>query len=206
MEFQVKIFEGGVVGLIMVFDEIFGFELCIDLIYCVVCWQFVKCQVGIYKMLQCLEIFGLMKKFVCQKGFGGVCYGNKKVLQFCGGGKVFGLVVCDYGYDLLKKVWVFGLKYVLFVKVKVDSIVVVEDVKVVEVKIKVLKFQLNQFGLISVLVIDGVEVDVNFVCVFCNILYVDVLLVQGINVYDILQVNILVLIKVVVFVFEECFK
>ncbi|WP_420414721.1 50S ribosomal protein L4 [Roseibium sp.] len=206
MELQVKTLEGGAAGSITVSDEIFGLEPRTDLIHRVVRWQLAKRQAGTHKTLQRSEVTGSTKKFVRQKGSGGARHGNKKAPQFRGGGKAFGPVVRDHGHDLPKKVRALGLKHALSAKAKTDSIVVVEDAKAAEAKTKALKSQLNKLGLTSALVIDGTEVDNNFALASRNIPHLDVLPVQGINVYDILRANTLVLTKAAVSALEERFK
>jgi len=206
MELQVKTLEGGAAGSITVSDEIFGLEPRTDLIHRVVRWQLAKRQAGTHKSLQRSEISGTTKKFVRQKGSGGARHGNKKAPQFRGGGKAFGPIVRDHGHDLPKKVRALGLKHALSAKAKADSIVVVEDAKAAEAKTKALKAQLDKLGLASALVIDGAEVDNNFALASRNIPHVDVLPVQGINVYDILRANTLVLTKAAVSALEERFK
>lgn len=206
MELQVKTLEGGAAGSITVSDEIFGLEPRTDLIHRVVRWQLAKRQAGTHKTLQRSEVSGTTKKFVRQKGSGGARHGNKKAPQFRGGGKAFGPVVRDHGHDLPKKVRALGLKHALSAKAKADSIIVVEDAKAAEAKTKALKEKLGKLGLSSALVIDGAEVDNNFALASRNIPYVDVLPVQGINVYDILRANTLVLTKAAVSALEERFK
>jgi large subunit ribosomal protein L4 len=206
MELQVKTLEGGAAGSITVSDEIFGLEPRTDLIHRVVRWQLAKRQAGTHKTLGRSEVTGSTKKFVRQKGSGGARHGNKKAPQFRGGGKAFGPVVRDHGHDLPKKVRALGLKHALSAKAKADSIVVVEDAKAAEAKTKALKSQLNKLGLTSALVIDGAEVDNNFALASRNIPHLDVLPVQGINVYDILRANTLVLTKAAVSALEERFK
>ncbi|ASP33178.1 50S ribosomal protein L4 [Labrenzia sp. VG12] len=206
MELQVKTLEGGAAGSITVSDEIFGLEPRTDLIHRVVRWQLAKRQAGTHKTLQRSEVSGTTKKFVRQKGSGGARHGNKKAPQFRGGGKAFGPIVRDHGHDLPKKVRALGLKHALSAKAKTDSIVVVEDAKAAEAKTKALKAQLNKLGLTSALVIDGAEVDNNFALASRNIPHLDVLPVQGINVYDILRANTLVLTKAAVSALEERFK
>ncbi|QFT31717.1 50S ribosomal protein L4 [Labrenzia sp. THAF82] len=206
MELQVKTLAGGAAGSITVSDEIFGLEPRTDLIHRVVRWQLAKRQTGTHKALKRAEISGSTKKFVRQKGSGGARHGNKKAPQFRGGGKAFGPVVRDHSHELPKKVRVLGLKHALSAKAKTESIVVVEDAKAAEAKTKALKDQLNKLGLTSALVIDGAEVDNNFALASRNIPHLDVLPVQGINVYDILRANTLVLTKAAVSALEERFK
>jgi len=206
MELQVKTLEGGAAGSITVSDEIFGLEPRTDLIHRVVRWQLAKRQAGTHKTLQRSEVSGTTKKFVRQKGSGGARHGNRKAPQFRGGGKAFGPIVRDHSHDLPKKVRVLGLKHVLSAKAKADSLIVVEDAKAAEAKTKALKEQLAKAGLTSALIIDGAEVDANFALALRNIPHVDVLPVQGINVYDIMQANTLVLTKAAVSALEERFK
>ena len=206
MELQVKTLEGGAAGSITVSDEIFGLEPRTDLIHRVVRWQLAKRQAGTHKSLGRSEVSGTTKKFVRQKGSGGARHGNKKALQFRGGRKAFGPIVRDHSHDLPKKVRALGLKHALSAKAKTDSIVVVEDAKAAEAKTKALKAQLTKLGLTSALIIDGAEVDANFALASRNIPHLDVLPVQGINVYDILRANTLVLTKAAVSALEERFK
>ncbi|ERP97649.1 50S ribosomal protein L4 [Labrenzia sp. C1B10] len=206
MELQVKTLEGGAAGSITVSDEIFGLEPRTDLIHRVVRWQLAKRQAGTHKSLGRSEVSGTTKKFVRQKGSGGARHGNKKAPQFRGGGKAFGPIVRDHSHDLPKKVRALGLKHALSAKAKTDSIVVVEDAKAAEAKTKALKAQLTKLGLTSALIIDGAEVDANFALASRNIPHLDVLPVQGINVYDILRANTLVLTKAAVSALEERFK
>ncbi|MBD1545811.1 50S ribosomal protein L4 [Roseibium aggregatum] len=206
MELQVKTLEGGAAGSITVSDEIFGLEPRTDLIHRVVRWQLAKRQAGTHKALARSEVSGSTKKFVRQKGSGGARHGNKKAPQFRGGGKAFGPVVRDHGHDLPKKVRALGLKHVLSAKAKADSLIVVEDAKAAEAKTKALKAQFSKLGLSNALIIYGSELDRNFALASRNIPNVDVLPVQGINVYDIMRAGTLVLTKAAVSALEERFK
>lgn len=206
MELQVKTLSGGTAGSVTVSDEIFGLDPRADLIHRVVRWQLAKRQAGTHKTLQRSEVTGSTKKFVRQKGSGGARHGNKKAPQFRGGGRAFGPVVRDHGHELPKKVRALGLRHVLSAKAKADSIIVVEDAKAAEAKTKALKEQFAKLGLSSALVIDGAEVDKNFALASRNIPNVDVLPIQGINVYDIMRANTLVLTKAAVSALEERFK
>jgi len=206
MELQVKTLEGGAAGSITVSDEIFGLDPRTDLIHRVVRWQLAKRQAGTHKSLGRSEVSGTTKKFVRQKGSGGARHGNKKAPQFRGGGKAFGPVVRDHGHDLPKKVRALGLKHVLSAKAKADSLIVVEDAKAAEAKTKALKAQFSKLGLSNALIVDGAEIDRNFALASRNIPHVDVLPVQGINVYDIMRAGTLVLTKAAVSALEERFK
>ncbi|MTI15668.1 50S ribosomal protein L4 [Rhodobacteraceae bacterium RKSG542] len=205
MELEVKSLGGGVAGSITVSDEIFGLEPRVDLIQRVIRWQLAKRQAGTHKSLGRSEVSGTTKKFVRQKGSGGARHGNRKAPQFRGGGKAFGPVVREHGFDLPKKVRVLGLKHALSAKAAAGSLIIVEDVKAAEAKTKLVKDQLSSMGLKNALIIDGAEVDANFGLASRNIPMVDVLPVQGINVYDILRRDTLVLTKAAVAALEERF-
>ncbi|MFN4010774.1 50S ribosomal protein L4 [Pannonibacter carbonis] len=206
MELEVKTLEGSAAGSITVSDEIFGLEPRTDLIHRVVRWQLAKRQAGTHKTKGRSEVSGTTKKFVRQKGSGGARHGNRKAPQFRGGGKAFGPVVRDHAHDLPKKVRALGLAHALSSKIKAGSLIIVEDAKAAEAKTKMLKEKFGKLGLANALFIDGSEIDMNFALAARNIPSIDVLPVQGINVYDILRRNTLVLTKAAVLAIEERFK
>ena len=206
MELEVKTLDGGAAGSITVSDEIFGLDPRSDLIHRVVRWQLAARQGGNHKTKRRAEIAATGKKFVRQKGSGGARHGDRKVPQFRGGGKAFGPLVRSHAHDLPKKVRALGLRHALSSKMKTANIVVIEDAKATEAKTKALKAQFGKLGLANALVIDGTELDNNFALAARNIINVDVLPVQGINVYDILRRETLVLTKSAVSALEERFK
>ena len=206
MDLTVTTLEGKDAGKISLSDTVFGLEPRQDILQRVVRWQLAKKQQGTHKTLGRSEISRTGAKMYRQKGTGRARHSSARAPQFRGGGKAFGPVVRDHGHDLPKKVRALGLKHALSAKAKADSIVVVEDAKAAEAKTKALKAQLEKLGLPSALVIDGAELDNNFALASRNIPHVDVLPVQGINVYDILRANTLVLTKAAVSALEERFK
>lgn len=206
MELEVKSLGGKSAGSITVSDEIFGLEPRTDLIHRVVRWQLAKRQAGTHKTLGRSEITGTTKKFVRQKGTGGARHGNRKVPQFRGGGRAFGPVVRDHSHELPKKVRALGLKHALSSKAKSSNLIVLDDAKSAEAKTKSIREQLAKLGISNALVIDGAEVDANFGLAARNIPSVDVLPVAGINVYDIVRRETLVLTKAALSALEERFK
>jgi len=206
MELEVKTLDGAAAGSITVSDEIFGLEPRTDLIHRVVRWQLAKRQAGTHQAKQRAEINGSTKKFVRQKGTGGARHGNKKAPQFRGGGKAHGPVARSHAHDLPKKVRALGLRHALSAKMKADGVIVLDVVSVDAPKTKALNEKLKQLGLSNALVIDGAEVDANFRLASRNIPAIDVLPVEGINVYDLLRREKLVLTKAAVSALEERFK
>ena len=206
MELEVKTLDGAAAGSITVSDEIFGLEPRTDLIHRVVRWQLARRQAGTHKAKQRAEISGSTKKFVRQKGTGGARHGNKKVPQFRGGGKAHGPIVRSHEHDLPKKVRALGLRHALSAKIKADGVIVLDAAAVDAPKTKDLSGKLAQLGLSNALVIDGTDVDANFRLASRNIPAIDLLTVEGINVYDILRRETLVLTKAAVSALEERFK
>ncbi len=140
-----------------------------------------------------------------QKGTGGARHGNKAAPQFRGGGKAFGPVVRSHEHDLPKKVRALGLKLALSSKAQTSNLVIL-DQAVSEPKTKVLSAKLAALGLNNVLIIDGSEPQADFRLAARALRDVDVLPIQGINVYDILRRETLVLTKAAVTALEERFK
>ncbi len=206
MELEVKTLEGGAAGSITVSDGIFGLEPRADLVHRVVRWQLARVQAGTHSAKTRAEVSATGKKFVRQKGSGGARHGDRKAPQFRGGGKAFGPVVREHGHDLPKKVRALGLKHALSSKAQAGTLIVVEDAKAADAKTKALKETFGKLGLSSALIIDGAELDKNFSLAARNIPAVDVLPVQGINVYDIVRRDTLILTKAAVSALEERFK
>jgi large subunit ribosomal protein L4 len=141
-----------------------------------------------------------------QKGTGRARHSSARAPQFRGGGKAHGPVARDHSHDLTKKVRALGLKHALSAKARASALIVVDDLTASEAKTKALQAQFAGLGLTNALVIGGAEVDQNFKRAASNIPNIDVLPVQGINVYDILRRGTLVLSKAAVEALEERFK
>jgi large subunit ribosomal protein L4 len=90
--------------------------------------------------------------------------------------------------------------------VKASSLIVVDELALKDAKTKALVADFAKLGLTNALVIGGAELDQNFKRAASNIPNIDVLPVQGINVYDILRRGTLVLSKAAVEALEERFK
>ena len=206
MELEVKTLDGAVAGTVALSDEIFGLDPRADILQRVVRWQLAKRQAGTHKTLTRTEVTKTGKKMYRQKGTGGARHGNKAAPQFRGGGKAFGPVVRSHEHDLPKKVRALGLKLALSAKAKGANIVVLDEAVAAEVKTKALKTKLAALGLTNALIIDGANPQDQFRLAARAIPQIDVLPVQGINVYDILRRDTLVLTKAAVSALEERFK
>ena len=153
------------------------------------------------------EIKATSKKMYKQKGTGGARHGNKAAPQFRGGGKAFGPVVRSHAIDLPKKVRALALKHALSAKAKAESHHRHRrDRSPTTRKTKALAAQFAELGLGSALIIGGARSTTNFGRAARNIRGIDVLPIQGINVYDILRRDTLVLTRAAVEALEERFK
>ncbi|MDP1628433.1 50S ribosomal protein L4 [Parvibaculum sp.] len=206
MKIDVTTLEAKKAGSVDLTDDVFALEPRTDILHRMVAWQLAKRQAGTHKTKGRSEIALTGKKFVKQKGSGGARHGDRKAPQFRGGGKAFGPVVRSHAFDLPKKVRSLALKLALSAKAKSDNLVILDEAKLAEPKTKAAKDAFEKLGLKSVLVIDGEELDANFALAARNLPNVDVLPVQGINVYDILRREKLVLTKAAVESLEARFK
>ncbi|MCR4281642.1 MAG: 50S ribosomal protein L4 [Bauldia sp.] len=206
MDLKVTTLDGKSGGTVALPDEIFGLEPRADILQRMVRWQLSKRQAGTHKTKMRGEIAATTKKMYNQKGTGRARHGAKSAPQFRGGGKAFGPVVRSHAHGLPKKVRALALKHALSDKARGDKLIVLVDTRVKAPKTKALAGQFAKLGLINALIVDGAEVEANFALAARNIAGVDVLPVQGINVYDILRRDTLVLTKAAVDALTERFK
>ena len=141
------------------------------------------------------EITATGAKAYRQKGTGGARHGSRKSGIFVGGGRAFGPLLRDHGYTLPKKVRRLGLKSALSSKQAEGKLVVIDAAALDEPKTAALVKRLASLDWGRALIIDGGEVDDNFLRAAANIPGLDVLPSQGANVYDILRADTLVLTK-----------
>ena len=206
MQFDISSIEGAAVGSLELSDAVFGLTPRQDLITRMVLWQLAKRQSGDHKTLGRAEIHRTGKKMYKQKGTGGARHGSARVPQFRGGGRAMGPVVHSHAHDLPKKVRALALRHALSAKVQAGELIIWEDAKLPEAKTKALKGVFAKANLKNALIIDGAEVDNNFALAARNVPQIDVLPVQGANVYDIMRRGKLVLTKAAIDALEARFK
>ena len=206
MELEVKTLDGAVAGTVALSDEIFGLDPRADILQRVVRWQLAKKQQGTHQAKGRADIARTGAKMYKQKGTGRARHHSARAPQFRGGGKAFGPVLRDHGHDLPKKVRALALRHALSAKAKDAGIIVIDDATLSEPKTKVLLGHFGKLDLSSALIIGGAEIDTNFGLAARSIPNVDVLPVQGINVYDILRRDKLVLTRAAVDALEARFK
>ena len=206
MELKITTLEGKDAGSVQLSDAIFGLEPRTDIIQRCVNWQLAKRQAGTHKTKGRAEIARTGKKMYKQKGTGGARHGSARVPQFRGGGRAFGPVVRSHAFDLPKKVRALALKHALSAKAKDGGLVVIESAELKDAKTKALIGHFGGLGLTSALIVDGASINDGFALAARNIPNIDVLPIKGINVYDILRRQKLVLTKAAVDALEARFK
>ena len=206
MKIAVKTIDGGSAGEIDLADAVFAVPVRKDILQRCVVWQLSHRQQGTHKTKGRSEITATAKKMYAQKGTGRARHGNEAAPQFRGGGKAFGPVVRSHAHDLPKKVRALALKHALSAKAGGEKLIVLAEATASEGKTKALAARFKGLGLENALIIDGAAIEDNFRLAARNIPGIDVLPIQGINVYDILRRDTLVLTKAAVEALTERFK
>ena len=206
MKIDVTSIGGAAAGSLELNEAIFGLEPRQDLIARMIRWQLAKRQAGTHKVLGRAEIHRTGKKMYKQKGTGGARHGSARVPQFRGGGRAMGPVVRSHAHDLPKKVRALALKHALSAKARDGAIIVWENAELAEPKTKALRASFEKAALKNALIIDGAEVQENFAKAARSIPQIDVLPVHGVNVYDIIRREKLVLTKAAIDALEARFK
>jgi large subunit ribosomal protein L4 len=198
--------DAGEAGDIELSDEIFGLaDIRTDILQRVVTWQLAKRRAGTHKIKTRNEVARTGKKMYKQKGTGGARHGSRKAAQFVGGAKTHGPVVRSHAFDLPKKVRALALRHALSSKARAGAIVVIDSAVVAEPKTAALRSRIEKLGWKSALVIAGPEVDANMKLAVRNIPMIDVLPDAGLNVYDVLRRQTLVLTRDAVAAIEARF-
>jgi large subunit ribosomal protein L4 len=173
--------------------QIFGVELKEEIIYRMVRYQMAKRRSGNHKTKGISEISGTTKKPFKQKGTGSARQGSKRSPQMRGGAVIFGPQVRSHAHKLPKKIKKLALKMAISKKVKDGKFKIISELKISKPKTNLFRSKLSSLKLESVLFIDGKDIDNNFLLAAKNVPKIDILPVAGINVYDILKRDFLVL-------------
>ena len=198
MKATVTTLEAAQAGEIELADAIYGLEPRTDILHRMVRWQQLKRMAGTHHAQDRSEFSVTGKKMYKQKGTGGARHGDKSVPQWRGGGKAFGPKPRSHAIDLTKKVRALALRHALSAKAKAGEIIVIDAAASKDGKTGGLKKQFANLGWRSALIIDGAALDDAFARAARNIPHIDVLPIAGINVYDILRREKLVLTKAAV--------
>lgn len=189
-------------GEIELKDEIFGLEPRADLIQRVIVWQLAKRRAGTHKTKTRGEINRTTKKWYRQKGTGSARHGARSAPLFVGGGKAMAPVVRSHEFDLPKKVRAQGLCHALSSKAKDSKLIVLDAASVDTIKANALAKRLSKLSSSGMLIVDG-TFDQKFALSARNLQNVALVPVAGLNVYDILKRDTLVMTKAAIKAIEE---
>jgi large subunit ribosomal protein L4 len=194
MKLDVIKLDGGKAGSVDLDEALFGLEPRADILHRMVRWQRSRMQAGTHKVKTRSETSYSTKKIYRQKGTGGARHGDRNAPIFRHGGIYKGPTPRSHAHDLTKKFRKLGLRHALSAKAKAGELVILDAIAA-EGKTKVLAKQVKELGWKRALIIDGAEVNENFVQAARNIEGLDVLPSIGANVYDILKRDTLVITK-----------
>ena len=206
MQAEMTTFDAKKAGTVELSDAVFGLEPRADILQRMVRYQLAKRRSGTVSVKDRSEINRTGHKAYRQKGTGQARHGSRRANLFRGGGRSFGPKPRSFAIDLPKKVRALALKHALSSKAKTKTLMLIDKLELKDGKTKELKSRFAKLGLGSALIIDGAEVHAAFARAARNLPRVDVLPVQGINVYDILRHEKLVLTKTAVEALEARFK
>ena len=195
MKIDVTTLEASKAGTVDLDDAIFGLEPRADILHRMVTYQLAKQRKGTQKAKSRGEVVKSKAKILRQKGSGKARQGSGNAGHFRGGGKAHGPSPRDHSIKLPKKVRALALKHALSSKKASDQLVVLDELKLKDAKTSAFQTALNKLGLSNALIVGGTELDENVALASRNVVNVDVLPSQGINVYDILRRDKLVLTK-----------
>src|SRR5882672_1309950 len=193
MELKITTLDGAEAGSVNLSDAIFGLEPRVDILQRCVKWQLAKRRAGTHAVQNRADVQRTGKKMYAQKGTGGARHGSMRANLFRGGGRSFGPHVRSHESGLPKKVRALALRHALSSKAKDGGLIIIDKASLKDGKTAALADSFEKLGLKGALIIDGAEIEANFRTAARNIPHVDVLPVQGINVYDILRCGKLVL-------------
>ena len=196
--------EGKEVGTMELNDAVFGVEINDHLVHLAVVRQLANNRQGTQKAKTRSEVSGGGRKPWRQKGTGHARQGSTRAPQWTGGGVVFAPVPRDYSFKMNKKEKRAALKSVLTSKVQENNFIVLDELKLTEVKTKEMKKVLDNLKVEKALVIIGDDSD-NVVLSARNIAGVQTASVNTINVYDLLKYNTVIATKSSVASIEEVY-
>lgn len=195
MKIAVKTLDNKAAGDIMLDDAIFGVEVRQDILHQMVNYQLAKRRAGTHSTQTRSDVSRTGKKPFKQKGTGSARAGDRTRVIDRGGQVVHGPVVRSHATELPRKVRQLALKCALSAKAKEGKLIIVDALTPKDHKTKAMVASFKALGLDSALIVGGAEIDANFSRATSNIARVDVLPLQGANVYDILRRDTLVLSK-----------
>ena len=198
--------KGEVVGEIELADAVFGIEPNRDVLSRVLLNQLANRRQGTSKAKTRSEVRGGGRKPYRQKGTGRARHGSIRSAQYVGGGIIFGPAPRDYSYTLPKKMRRLALKSALSSKFCSGDLVVVDELKLDEIKTKRMVEFLRAVGVEKTALLVTGERDVNVERSASNIKGVKTALPNTINVFDILKFDTFVVTEAAIRKVEEVYN
>ena len=196
--------EGKEVGTMELNDAVFGVEVNEHLVHLAVVRQLANNRQGTQKAKTRSEVSGGGRKPWRQKGTGHARQGSTRSPQWAGGGVVFAPTPRDYSLKMNKKERRAALKSVLTSRVQENKLIVLDELKLDEVKTKAMQNVLNNLNVSKAMVVLA-DNDANVVLSARNIPGVITALPNTINVYDVLKYNTVILTKASAAAIEEVY-
>ena len=196
--------EGKEVGKMDLNDAVFGVEINEHLVHMAVVQHLANRRQGTQKAKTRGEVSGGGRKPWRQKGTGHARQGSTRSPQWKGGGVVFAPVPRDYSFKLNKKEKRAALKSALTSRVQEDKFLVLDELKLDEIKTKKFSEILNNLK-VSKAVVVLAEDDKNVICSARNIPDVITASINTINTYDIMKYNTVIATKDAVAKIEEVY-
>ncbi|MBR4060804.1 MAG: 50S ribosomal protein L4 [Lachnospiraceae bacterium] len=196
--------EGKEVGTIELNDAVFGVEVNEHLVHLAVVQQLANNRQGTQKAKTRSEVSGGGRKPWRQKGTGHARQGSTRSPQWTGGGVVFAPVPRDYSFKLNKKEKRAALKSALTNAVNTNKLIVVDELKLAEIKTKAFANVMSNLNVDKGLVVLA-ENDANVVLSARNMATVQTTLTNELNVYDLMKAKKVVLTKDAVAKIEEVY-
>ena len=192
MKLQIVNLSGKAVGDIDLADDVWGVEVNEHLLWEAVKWQRARKRRGTHSTKTVAEVRGTNKKPYRQKGTGNARQGSLRSHQMVGGGRAFGPKPRDYDYTLPRKVKKGALKAALSLRAKEQKVIVLEAFTLEQGKTKLVAQALAGLGVGKVLVVDNKE-NQALTRGARNLPDAKFLAPEGINVYDVLRYETLVI-------------
>ena len=196
--------EGKEVGKLDLNDAVFGVEVNEHLVHMAVLQQLANNRQGTQKAKTRSEVRGGGRKPWRQKGTGHARQGSTRAPQWTGGGVVFAPVPRDYSFKINKKEKRAALKSALTSRVQENKLIVVDELKLDEIKTKQFAQVMKNLNVEKALVVIN-DNDQNIVMSAKNIPTVEVAQTNTINVFDILKYSTVVVTKAAVATIEEVY-
>tara|TARA_X000000950_G_scaffold257593_1_gene324239 strand:+ start:198 stop:836 length:639 start_codon:yes stop_codon:yes gene_type:complete len=171
---------------------IFSTDIKQEIVAKVVNWQLSNRRQGSHKVKERNEVVGSNAKIYRQKGTGKARHGSKKVVQFKGGGVVHGPKVRTHNKKIPSKLKKQAIRILLSSKLKEGKLKIIDKLELKNIKTKEVKNKFDKLGIKSATFIESAEINKNFLLSTRNLKEVDLLSVKGLNAYQIIKRDTLI--------------